>query len=155
MLGLSVSGDRRQNIPLRRSQAGLANQNSAASRSSATTSSPSSTGSVVPFIDASIAVRVSAAALAFLSQLDGGSPGGASQGSDGSGVGGPPPGSPPGPPPSQTSSSDGARATDFPGASDATTHSTAGDSLPDLLQVLDAYAANSSSTATPGSGASA
>jgi hypothetical protein len=113
MLGLSVSADRRQNIPLRRSQASLANQNGAASPSSATTSSWPSAGSVVPFVDPSISVRVSAAALAFLSEFDGGSLGG------------------------------------------ATTHSRPDDGPPELLQALEAYAANSSSTPTSVNGASA
>ena len=113
MLGLSVFADRRQNIPLRRSQASLANENGAVSRSGATTSSSSSAGSVVPFVDPSISVRVSAAALAFLSELDGGSLGG------------------------------------------ATAHSPPDDGPGELLQALEAYAANSSSTPTSANGGSA
>jgi hypothetical protein len=80
--------------------------------------------------------------------------GGSSQGSDGPGVSGSSSGSPPGPPPSQTSSRNGASATDFAGASGAT-HSGPDDGPPELLQALEAYAANSSSTPTSVSGASA
>lgn len=72
---------------MRRPQAGLAAQSGASSRSSATTDQ-SSTGSVIAFVDAPSSVAVSAAALAFLSQLDGG----AGQGSEGANVGGPAPG---------------------------------------------------------------
>ncbi len=152
---------------MRRAQARLANPSGASGRPSATTSS-SSAGNVVAFADASTAVGVPAAALAFLSELGGasGGAGDSASSSDSSSVGAAPSmlatdfqdvlaglaTTPSASSPAVAAALPPSQASPSYGASDAAAPSKPAAVSAELLQVLEAYAANSS-PATPTAGA--